>query len=56
MSTWEKTKGQMEEVAGSAIRKSAHAMGNEKLAAKGGALQMRRKARRLKEKGKDTLP
>ncbi|MFE5590033.1 hypothetical protein [Streptomyces sp. NPDC056549] len=56
MSTWEKTKGQMEEVAGSAIRKSAHAMGNEKLAAKGGALQMRGKARRLKEKGKDTLP
>ncbi|MBB4986777.1 MULTISPECIES: hypothetical protein [Streptomyces] len=55
MSTWERTKGQMEEVAGSAIRKSAHALGNEKLAAKGGALQMRGKARRLKEKGKERL-
>ncbi|MFG3042229.1 hypothetical protein ACGFYZ_35570 [Streptomyces sp. NPDC048330] len=56
MTTWEKTKGHMEEVAGSAIRKSAHAVGNEKLAAKGGALQMRGKARRLKEEGKDMLP
>ncbi|MEX0171136.1 hypothetical protein [Streptomyces sp. LMG1-1-1.1] len=53
MSTWEKTKAQMEVVAGGAVRKSAHAMGNEKLAAKGGALQARGKARRLKEKGKE---
>ncbi|MFJ5829056.1 hypothetical protein [Streptomyces sp. NPDC093089] len=52
MGTWEKTKAQMEEVAGSAVRKSAHAMGNEKLAAKGGALQARGKARRLKEEAK----
>ncbi|MFF8375590.1 hypothetical protein ACF07V_05525 [Streptomyces sp. NPDC015661] len=56
MSNWEKAKGQMEQVAGSAIRKSAHAMGNEKLAAKGGALYMRGKARHTKEKAKDKLP
>ncbi|MFF8835584.1 hypothetical protein [Streptomyces sp. NPDC015130] len=55
MSTWEKAKAQMEEVAGTAVRKSAHALGNEKLAAKGGALHARGKARHMKEKAKDKL-
>ncbi|WP_017242016.1 hypothetical protein [Streptomyces sp. SS] len=56
MSTWEKAKAQLEEVAGKAVRKSAHAMGKEKLAAKGGALETRGKARHMKEKAKDKLP
>ncbi|MEU7075161.1 hypothetical protein AB0B30_19280 [Streptomyces narbonensis] len=55
MSTWEKAKAQMEVTAGKAVMKSAHAMGKEKLAAKGGALQARGKARNLKEQGKDKL-
>ncbi|MFE5792663.1 hypothetical protein ACFQ8C_08795 [Streptomyces sp. NPDC056503] len=55
MSTWEKAKAQMEETGGKALRKSAHAMGNEKLAAKGGALEARGKARHLKERAKGKL-
>ncbi|WP_199806680.1 hypothetical protein [Streptomyces sp. NRRL F-5727] len=55
MTKWEKTKAQMEVAGGKAIRKSAHAVGKEKLAAKGGALEARGKARHLKEQAKDKL-
>ncbi|MET9724569.1 hypothetical protein [Streptomyces zaomyceticus] len=55
MSAREKAKAQIEEVTGKAVKKSAHAVGNEKLAAKGAALQARGKARGLKEKAKDKL-
>ncbi|MFC8508056.1 hypothetical protein ACFU3J_18445 [Streptomyces sp. NPDC057411] len=55
MGTWQKAKAQMEEAGGKAVRKSAHAMRNEKLAAKGGALEARGKARHLKEQAKDRL-
>ncbi|MFE5675374.1 hypothetical protein ACFQ7B_23955 [Streptomyces erythrochromogenes] len=53
MSATEKAKAEMERVAGRAVRKTAHAMGKETLAAKGAALESRGQARRLKEKGKD---
>ncbi|MFD5526623.1 hypothetical protein [Streptomyces virginiae] len=51
----EKAKAEMEQVAGKAVRKAAHAMGKETLAAKGAALEARGKARSVEEKGKDTL-
>ncbi|MEU9305614.1 hypothetical protein [Streptomyces sp. NPDC048269] len=52
MSASEKAKAQMEQVAGKAVRKAAHAMGKEDLAVKGAALEARGKARHVKEKGK----
>lgn len=55
MTKREKAKAQMEVAEGKAIRKSAHAVGQEKLAAKGGALEARGKARRLKGQAKDKL-
>ncbi|MFJ6783125.1 hypothetical protein [Streptomyces yangpuensis] len=56
MSASEKAKAGIEQVAGKVVRKTAHAMGKETLAAKGAALEARGRARQLKEKGKDTLP
>ncbi|MBT2482375.1 hypothetical protein [Streptomyces sp. ISL-94] len=53
MSASEKAKAQIEQVAGKAVRKAAHAMGKDGLAAKGAALEARGKARHGKEKGKD---
>ncbi|WP_199839051.1 hypothetical protein [Streptomyces sp. XY66] len=55
MGVGEKAKAEMEQVAGKAVRKAAHAMGKETLAAKGAALEARGKARSVKEKGKDAL-
>ncbi|MEV6396835.1 hypothetical protein AB0M39_18970 [Streptomyces sp. NPDC051907] len=52
MSASEKAKAQIEQVAGQAVKKGAHAMGKEKIAAKGAALEARGKARELKEKAK----
>lgn len=53
MSATAKAKAQMEQIAGKAVRKAAHAMGKETMAAKGAALEARGKARHLKENGKD---
>ncbi|MCK8681634.1 hypothetical protein [Streptomyces lichenis] len=55
MSTGEKAKAKAEQVVGKAVRKAAHALGNETTAAKGAALETRGKARDAKEKGKDGL-
>ncbi|MFE5484423.1 hypothetical protein [Streptomyces sp. NPDC056527] len=55
MSTGEKLKATAEQVVGRAVKKAAHAMGNETTAAKGAALESRGKARQVKEKGKDAL-
>ncbi|WP_167389219.1 MULTISPECIES: hypothetical protein [Streptomyces] len=55
MSMKEKAKAEMERAAGKVVRKTAHALGKETLAAKGAALESRGQARRLKEKGKDTF-
>ncbi|MEU3725424.1 hypothetical protein [Streptomyces sp. NPDC031705] len=55
MSASEKAKAQLERVAGMAVKKTAHAMGKETMAAKGAALEARGKARQMKEKGKDTF-
>ncbi|MFI8823797.1 hypothetical protein [Streptomyces sp. NPDC053431] len=55
MSASEKLKASAEQVMGKAVRKTAHALGNEKTALKGAALEARGKARRLKEKGKDAF-
>ncbi|WP_328740984.1 hypothetical protein OHA91_38380 [Streptomyces erythrochromogenes] len=55
MGAGEKAKAEIERVAGRAVKKAAHAMGKETLAAKGAALEARGNARRVKEKGKDAL-
>ncbi|MCX5152114.1 hypothetical protein OHB36_36135 [Streptomyces sp. NBC_00320] len=55
MGTGEKAKAEIERVAGRVVKKTAHAMGKETLAAKGAALEARGNARRVKEKGKDAL-
>ncbi|WP_168714841.1 hypothetical protein [Streptomyces sp. A0592] len=55
MGTAEKAKAEMERVAGRAVKKAAHALGKETLAAKGAALEARGNARRIKEKGKDAF-
>ncbi|MBT2471787.1 hypothetical protein J7E97_28955 [Streptomyces sp. ISL-66] len=53
MSASEKAKAQIEQAAGRAVRRVAHAMGKETMAAKGAALEARGKGRASKEKGKD---
>ncbi|MET9887543.1 hypothetical protein ABZZ20_31280 [Streptomyces sp. NPDC006430] len=53
MSASEKTKAQIEQIAGKAVRKAGHAMGKKTMTAKGAALEARGKARQIKEKGKD---
>ncbi|MEU9148623.1 hypothetical protein [Streptomyces sp. NPDC048349] len=55
MSTSEKLMAKAEQVIGKAVRKAAHALGNETTAAKGAALEARGKGRAMKEKGKDTF-
>lgn len=55
MSAGEKAKAKAEQVAGKVVKKGAHALGDDKTAAKGAALQTRGKARESKEKGKDTF-
>ncbi|MEU6933387.1 hypothetical protein [Streptomyces sp. NPDC046385] len=55
MSAKEKAKAKAEQLAGKALRKAAHARGDEKTAAKGAALEARGKARETKEKGKDVF-
>ncbi|WP_405859923.1 hypothetical protein OG361_34645 [Streptomyces sp. NBC_00090] len=55
MSTSEKVKAKAEQVIGKAVRKAAHALGNETTAAKGAALEARGKGRHVKEKGKDAF-
>lgn len=52
MSASEKIKAKTEQMTGKAVRKAAHALGKEDLAAKGAALEARGKARSVKEKGK----
>ncbi|MDQ0792999.1 hypothetical protein [Streptomyces sp. B1I3] len=49
MSAGEKAKAKTEQVVGKAVRKVAHAMGDETTAAKGAALETRGKARDAKE-------
>ncbi|MGW1886098.1 hypothetical protein [Streptomyces sp. NPDC001970] len=55
MSAGEKTKAKAEQVIGKAVRKAAHAVGKETLAAKGAALQTRGEMREAKEKTKDSF-
>jgi uncharacterized protein YjbJ (UPF0337 family) len=55
MSAEEKAKAKGEQIVGKAVRKSAHAAGDDKTAAKGGALEGRGHARGTKEKGKDAF-
>lgn len=55
MSAGEKAKAEIERVTGRAVKKAAHALGKESLAAKGAALEARGNARRTKEKGKDAF-
>ncbi|GGX82371.1 hypothetical protein [Streptomyces fructofermentans] len=56
MSAGEKAKAKAEQVAGRAVRKTAHALHKETLAAKGAALEARGRMRGAKEKAKDSLP
>ncbi|MGW5785864.1 hypothetical protein ACWEWK_17935 [Streptomyces sp. NPDC003757] len=55
MSAGEKAKAKTEKVVGKAVRKTAHAMGDDTTAAKGAALQARGEARDAKEKSKGKL-
>ncbi|AGJ54414.1 MULTISPECIES: hypothetical protein [Streptomyces] len=55
MSAGEKTKAKTEQIVGKAVRKVAHAVGDETTAAKGAALEARGKGRGTKEKAKDTF-
>ncbi|MFD0267414.1 hypothetical protein ACFVGY_12575 [Streptomyces sp. NPDC127106] len=55
MSASEKIKATAEQVAGKAVRKTAHALGNKTTEAKGAALEARGKARQVKERAKDDL-
>ncbi|MCX5079155.1 hypothetical protein ACWGCI_10805 [Streptomyces sp. NPDC054949] len=55
MSAREKAKATVERIVGRAVRKVALAIGHRTTAAKGAALEVRGKARRIKEKGKDQL-
>ncbi|MEV4196506.1 CsbD family protein [Streptomyces toxytricini] len=55
MSAREKMKAKTEQVVGKAMRKVGHALGDRSTTMKGGALQLRGKARLAREKGKDAL-
>lgn len=55
MSAKEKAKAKTEQIVGKAVRKAAHAMGQDTTAAKGAALETRGKARAAKEEGKERL-
>ncbi|MFE3162538.1 hypothetical protein [Streptomyces sp. NPDC059224] len=55
MSVGDKTKAKAEQVAGKIVRKTAHAVHNETLAAKGAALEARGRTRGVKESTKETF-
>ncbi|CAM5471937.1 hypothetical protein GCM10010329_30980 [Streptomyces spiroverticillatus] len=55
MSAGEKAKAKTEQVVGKAVKKTAHAVGQDTTAAKGAALEARGEARETKEKTKDTF-
>ncbi|MCF3133834.1 hypothetical protein [Streptomyces olivochromogenes] len=55
MSTGEKAKAEAEQVVGKIVRKMAHAVHKDTLAAKGAALEARGKMRGAKEKSKDSF-
>ncbi|MGW3669263.1 hypothetical protein [Streptomyces sp. NPDC005141] len=55
MSAGEKAKAKAEQVAGKVVRKAAHAVHKDTLAAKGAALEARGKMRGTKEKTKDSF-
>ncbi|MFD9465516.1 hypothetical protein [Streptomyces sp. NPDC060027] len=55
MSAGEKAKAKAEQVAGKTVRKVAHAVHKDDLAAKGAALEARGKMRGAKEKTKDSF-
>lgn len=56
MSARERSKAKAEQIAGRIVRKSAHALHKETLAAKGAALEARGRMRAGKEKAKDSFP
>ncbi|MDX3072553.1 hypothetical protein ACIP98_19280 [Streptomyces sp. NPDC088354] len=55
MSAQEKVKAQAEQVVGKLVRKGAHAMHKDTLAAKGAALEARGRMRSAKEDTKDSF-
>ncbi|MET8451936.1 hypothetical protein [Streptomyces sp. NPDC005209] len=55
MSTGEKAKAEAEQVVGKIVRKMAHAVHKDTLAAKGAALEARGKMRGAKERSKDSF-
>ncbi len=55
MSAGEKSKAKTEQIVGKAVRKVAHAVGDDTTAAKGAALEARGKGRGTKEKSKDAF-
>ncbi|MFE5174914.1 MULTISPECIES: hypothetical protein [unclassified Streptomyces] len=55
MSATEKAKAKAEQVVGKTMRKAAHAVHKDTLAAKGAALEARGHMRGKKEKAKDTF-
>ncbi|MFF4550520.1 hypothetical protein [Streptomyces sp. NPDC001435] len=55
MSAGEKVKAKAEEVVGKTVRKAAHAVHKDTLAAKGAALEARGKMRGEKERTKDSF-
>jgi uncharacterized protein YjbJ (UPF0337 family) len=55
MSAGEKAKAKAEQVVGKTVRKAAHAMHKDTLAAKGAALEARGKMRGEKERAKDSF-
>ncbi|MEU7056123.1 hypothetical protein [Streptomyces sp. NPDC046197] len=55
MSAGEKAKAKAEQVVGKTVRKAAHAVHKDSLAAKGAALEARGKTRSEKERTKDSF-
>ncbi|MGW7421028.1 hypothetical protein ACWGJB_13325 [Streptomyces sp. NPDC054813] len=55
MSVGEKTKAKAEQVVGKTVRKAAHAVHKEGLAAKGAALEARGRMRGAKERTKESF-
>lgn len=55
MSAGERAKAKAEQIVGKAVRKGAHAMHRDTLAAKGAALEARGETRGAKERTKDSF-
>ncbi|WP_192582544.1 hypothetical protein [Streptomyces triticiradicis] len=55
MSAGERARAKAEQVVGKTVRKAAHALHKETLAAKGAALEARGRLRGTKERAKDTF-